>query len=366
MRDPQRRVAFAVGDTAGHTYPALALAEAFLNLDADTDLLFLGTSHSIAERLLARAGHRLVPVPGRPIRRAGRAAGLRAIAGVPSAVWSARRTLAAHRSQLVIGFGGFASGGVLIAGRTLGLLTVSHEANVELGLANSWLRGVVHRLYRGLPEPGAADTAVGVPVRAAISDLADLPREPPQGRLRVLVTSGSRGDEFLARRLPEALGLLAELGTRVEVLHQAARADALARAYAAAGVSADVRPFLEDMAAAYRWADVAVARAGASTLAELAIARLPALIVPLADAAADHQTANGRFWQASGAGRTLSEVEWDAHGVAAWFHDLASEPAGWRRAAEASRRLARPDAGRRLAEECARLASGLWRPSDRH
>lgn len=351
------RIALVVGDTAGHTYPALAVAHAFRERHRASDLLFLGIADSPATSILASQGERLVNVPGAPLRRTGLAGAGNAMTQAARAIQAARTTLRRHDTQLAIGFGGFASGGVLIGARSLGVRTAIHEANVEPGLANSWLRPVVDRIYLAHRVTRLPGVHVGMPVRKSIAAFADHFREPPRNVFRVLVTSGSRGASFFARHVPRALSDLARRGVTVEVRQQADGDEAiqLRRAYAASAIDADIRPHFEDMGDAYWWAHVALARGGGNTIAELACTSLPAVIVPLADAAANHQLPNARLWANGGAGVCISEPQWNNDEVTDWLHSLATSPGRWRQISLAARTLAEPDATRRLIDDCERL-----------
>ena len=353
MHDDTLRVALVVGDTAGHTHPALAVAEALRARAPRAEILFLGTPESVAASIVVRAGQHFVPVPGSPIRKADLVGLARAAQRTLRSVGVARRALAEHHTQLVMGFGGFASGGVLLAARTLGLPTAILEANVEFGLANRWLRPWVDRVFQGLGSPGSSVT--GVPVRTAAVAIRETAARPPHRPLRILAASGSRGADFFALRLPSVLQRLVSQGIRVEVRQQAAAPDALREQYASMAIDATIDPFVDDIATAYAWADVAIARGGASTIAELAIAGLPALLVPLADASANHQAANTHLWQRAGAGLAIGEHEWSSDAVTAWLHAMATDAPAWCATARAARSLARPDAAAHIATECVGL-----------
>jgi len=339
---PAPRVALAVGDTAGHAHPALAVAEAFRDRDPSARILFLGTADSIAARILAREGETLTGVPGAPLRRAGLLGVALALTRTFSGIRASRGLLARHEITFAIGFGGFASGGVLLGARSIGIRTAIHEANVEMGLANILLRPFVDDLFLTHAETDSRGLEVGLPMRRTIRALAPGARTPPAGALRVLVTSGSRGVEFLTAVMPPVLAAVRQAGISVEVRQQTAEV------------------FLDDMADAYRWADVAIARSGANTVAELALAGLPALLVPLKDAAANHQMANARRWTLAGAGPLVEQARWDGAFVAQWLRLLAANPWSWRNASDGARSLAHADAARLLVEHCATVMQGRW------
>lgn len=336
------RIALAVGDTAGHAYSALAVAEAFRDRDPNARILFLGTADSIAARILAREGETLTGVPGAPLRRAGLLGAGLALARTWFGVRASRSLFTAHGTRFAIGFGGFVSGGVLLAARSLGIPTAIHESNVDMGLANMLLRPLVDNVFLAHAETDSRGLEVGLPVRRKICALASGPRTPPSGVLRLLVMSGSRGVEFLTAVMPPVLAAVRQAGITVDVRQQTAG------------------HFLDDMVAVYRWADVAVARAGANSIAEMAFAGLPALLVPLKDAAADHQAANARRWTLAGAGPVVEEAHWNGGFVAQWLRLLATNSPSWRSASDGARSLAQADAARLLVERCGTLMQGRW------
>lgn len=339
---PAPRVALAVGDTAGHAYPALAVAEAFRERDPNARILFLGTADSIAARILAREGETLTPVPGAPLRNVGLLGVAVALARTAAGTRAARRVFAQHGTRIAIGFGGFASGGVLLAARTLGMRTAIHEANIEMGLANALLRPFVDDVYLAHAETDPRGCTVGLPIRRAILPLASRRRAAPDGTLRLLVMSGSRGVDFLADVMPPVIETARAGGLTVELRQQTPGT------------------FLDNMADVYGWAHAAIARAGANSIGELAIAGLPALLVPLADAAADHQSANARRWTLAGAGPSLEQSRWDTGFVAEWLRILATNPASWALASDAARSLAQPHAADRLVDRCREVMADRW------
>ena len=364
-----RRVALVVGPTAGHVYPALAIADAYRAAHPDVDVRFVGPLDGPAARLLTSRGLALGPVAGSQLANAGLGARAAALPRAMAGMAQARRLLRGHGTRLVLGLGGYASGTVLLAGRSLGARVAIHEANAVPGIANRLLAPFVHRVYLGSSAAAAAFPAArrlvtGHPVRADIVALGAEPRRPPDRHraARVLVLSSTRGEAFLAARAPDLLAALERRGIAVEALHQTGRvpADDVANAYRRAGVKAAVAPYLDEIASAYRWADLVVARAGAGTVAEAAAAGVPVLLVPLADAAADHQAANAAAVVAAGAGIMARETEWRSEILAARLAGWLGEPAQWRAVAAAARRPAAPDAAARIVADCEATMTGRW------
>jgi UDP-N-acetylglucosamine--N-acetylmuramyl-(pentapeptide) pyrophosphoryl-undecaprenol N-acetylglucosamine transferase len=350
-----RRVAIAAGGTAGHVHPALAVADAWRAAVPDLEVVFLGRAGGPEARLVPAAGHRLVPVPAAPLFGVGPWGRVRAAGMLVAGAARARGVLRAEGIGLVLGFGGHASAGAVLGAWSLGLPTAIHEANAVAGVANRLLARVADVVLLGFPEaapgfPARKVRVVGTPVRAAVAGVV-AGRDGAGGALRVLVLGGSEGSPFLNARVPD---LLLRLRTPLEVRHVAGRFDPapIAAAYAAAGIRATVVPYLDDVAGAYRTADVAVTCAGAGTLAELAATRLPALLVPLGSAALDHQSANARAFAAATGLPWVREEAWDPTALAARLAALVGERG---RAAARLGAAAAPDAARNVVEACQAL-----------
>jgi UDP-N-acetylglucosamine--N-acetylmuramyl-(pentapeptide) pyrophosphoryl-undecaprenol N-acetylglucosamine transferase len=365
---PRRRVLIAVGSTAGHVYPALAIADAYRAVSPAVDVRFAGVAGPLAAQLLGARGHVLLPVSGSQLVNVGPAGKLAAVVRVVRGLVQARRLLRAQGARLVLGIGGYASGSILLAARTLGARVAIHEANVVPGLANRLLAPLAHRVYLGFaaaaPAFASRDPLVtGHPLRAEIAALASTRREPPprDRAARVLVLSSTRGERFFAERVPALLAAVGRRGVAVEARHQAGQVavDDVAHAYRRAGVKATVAPYLDEIAADYRWADLVVARSGAGTIAEIAAAGLPALLVPLADASGDHQAANAVAVAATGAAITVRESEWRCDPLATQLTALLGA-LEWTAAAAAARRLAWPDAAARIVADCEASMAGRW------
>jgi UDP-N-acetylglucosamine--N-acetylmuramyl-(pentapeptide) pyrophosphoryl-undecaprenol N-acetylglucosamine transferase len=331
--------------------------------------LFIGTADGFEARILPGSGYPFYTVSAAPWLGVGAAGRARTVPGLCMGIVQARRLLIAHGVQMVIGLGGYVSVGALLAGWSLGLRTALHEANVELGVANTVLMRVVDRAYLGFAATGAglpqAKTLVtGTPVRPDVAAAA-LPRLPPDATraIRILVTGGSQGSRFFNENVPDVLQRLAAHGFQLDVRHQTGdlAAEPVRQRYAGAQIPARVVSYIDDMATAYGWADFAIARSGAATIAELAVSGLPALLVPLPTAARDHQTRNAVAFAQAGGGWWVRESAWGAEQLAQRIAGLLRDAPAWQAASQAARRLARPDAARVLAADCAALMNGCGR-----
>lgn len=301
------------GGTGGHVFPGLAVAA---ELKArKRDVVWLGTERGLEARLVPQHGIEIEWISIAGVRGRGASAYVSAPFRVAAAVVEALRALKRRRPAAVLGMGGFVSGpGGLAAWLTRRPLII-HEQNSVAGTTNRWLAPLATRVFEAFPGSfGARARAelVGNPVRQALE-----PRLRPSERLagregsrrRVFVLGGSQGARILNQTLPKALALI-PAESRPEVWHQAGRGlDEARAAYAAAGVEARTEAFIDDMAAPYGWADLVVARAGALTVAELAMVGVGAILVPLKAAIDDHQTGNARHFAAGGAGIVLAEDE---------------------------------------------------------
>lgn len=353
-----RCVALLSGGTAGHVYPALAVADACQRTVPGAHIVFLGCG-DLAARLIGRHGFSLIPIPGAPllgVRAIGKAWAMIALC---AGVARARRVFRARGVELVIGFGGHASAAALIAARMLGISTAIFEANAQPGLTNRVLSRAADRVYLGCAAaaaafPSAATLVTGVPVRQAVAEVGRRRQVRPRGPRHVLVTGGSLGSPFLNHRAPELLGRVARSGVSLEVRHQtgaAAVIDRVRRAYEQAGVAAQVEVYIDDIATAYAWADFAICCAGAVTLAEVAAAALPALAVPLATASENHQAANEALLAAVAGGQWIREAEWNPARLARQLAGALSSPPPTRLPLDAA-----PDASAAIVADCLRLA----------
>jgi UDP-N-acetylglucosamine--N-acetylmuramyl-(pentapeptide) pyrophosphoryl-undecaprenol N-acetylglucosamine transferase len=366
----KRRIAIAAGGTPGHVNLGLAIAESYRQTFEDLDLLFIGAPGGAESRLVPPRGFPLELLPGLPIMGESLAGKLRAVRQLAYAIWQARRLLRERKTRLVIGLGSYASAAPIFAAKTLRLHTAIHEANVIAGLTNRWIGSLVDRVYLGfasadLDFPKNPTVVVGNPVRPEIAKASDKNRVAPSesGRAyHLLVLAGTKGAAFLNEKAVELIRKLAEHGPAIEVRHQAADANAVSiqAEYARCGISASVVPYLDDMGEAYSWADLSLTRSGASTLAELAAVGLPALLVPLAGSAENHQEANAKFCEEANCAIWVREVDWDTDELAGRVAPLLTNDQAWRAASVAMRGLSRPDAARSVVSDCEAMMAGHW------
>jgi UDP-N-acetylglucosamine--N-acetylmuramyl-(pentapeptide) pyrophosphoryl-undecaprenol N-acetylglucosamine transferase len=352
-------VLIMAGGTGGHVMPALAVAHALRS--QGHSVRWLGTERGLEARAVPAAGIELFTLPVAGLRGRGVRRYLSAPFGLLRALGQAIALLRRLRPDVVLGFGGYAAGPGGLAAFALRRPLVIHEQNARPGLTNRLLARLARRVlcgFAGTRLAGRPAEFTGNPVRAELLDLP-APRERLSSPPRLLVLGGSQGAQAINSAVPAALDRLREGGAALpQVRHQAGRAhaDAVAADYRARGIEATVDGFIDDMAAAYRDADLAICRAGALTVAELCAVGVGALLVPYPHAADDHQTANAQHMARAGAALLLPQSELTPQRLADALRPLLADPARRLAMAEAARGLARPDAAARVAAACLEAA----------
>lgn len=358
-----RHYVVAAGGTGGHMMPA----------------------HALAEELMAR-GHRVALVtddrgariPGLfdqvqvHVLPAGRLTGgpagwMRAARSILVGRSMALRLYETFRPSAVVGFGGYPAFPALLAARRDRIATAIHEQNAVLGRVNRLMAGRVDAVATAFPEvqrlPRSAQERVelvGNPVRSDVVAIRELPFPPlaPDGIFRLLVTGGSQGAAILSSVVPEGLALLPEhFRRRLQVTQQCRSEDiesARAR-YADLGIPAELATYMEDLPQRLAWSHLVIARAGASTIAELTVAGRPAILIPLPGATDDHQSANAREMARTGGARMIRQSAFTPVELAKQMQKLALDPEALANAAARSRSLGRPNAAQALADLVVRI-----------
>jgi UDP-N-acetylglucosamine--N-acetylmuramyl-(pentapeptide) pyrophosphoryl-undecaprenol N-acetylglucosamine transferase len=362
MHARSRGIVIAAGGTGGHLFPALTLADELRARHPERTIRFIGGRRGLERRLVPRAGYDLWSLPLSGIKGRGTGARLRAAAG---AGWSTLRCalwMARMRPALVIGGGGYASGPAVLAARLLGLRRMILEQNHFPGATNRWLAPRVDAVC--VPSRAAAERiggrrfVTGNPVRREFASIAETPTAT---ETTLLVFGGSRGARSINRGMLAALPALAALDTPPRIVHQTGDdfVDEVKAGYAdyPAG-RAEIHAFLDDMPVRIEQAALVVCRAGATSVAELAAAGRPALLVPLPHAADDHQTYNARTLEQVGAARMLRDDELQTGALAATLIELLGDPDRLRHMGAAAKTLGRADAVERIAGIADRLIAG--------
>ncbi|MDQ3078626.1 MAG: undecaprenyldiphospho-muramoylpentapeptide beta-N-acetylglucosaminyltransferase [Pseudomonadota bacterium] len=360
-------ILLAAGGTGGHMVPAHALSA---ELKARGHGVMLVTD----ERGAKYPGlFKDVPVHILP---AGRLGGgpiglIKAVRSVLKGRRQARGLYREHRPDVVVGFGGYPAFPALLAASASNVPTLLHEQNAVLGRVNRWLAGRAKAIATSYGEierlkksHSAKTVLVGNPVREAVVRLGELPFPPfdESAPLKILVTGGSQGATILGSIVPEGLGLLPNsLRLRLQVVQQCRSDDieAVRARYAELGIPAELLTYIVDIPARIGDAHLIIARAGASTIAELTAAGRPAILIPLPIATDDHQTVNAREMAKAGGARMIVQSAFTPAALAAQVEAIASDPQALANAASRALSVGRPHATRDLADLVERIANRL-------
>ena len=359
------RLLVAGGGTGGHLFPGLALGEEVKTRHPRNDVLFVGSARGIEAREVPRAGYPLELIDVGPLKRMGPAGFFRGLFRIPKALWQSRRILRRFDPDVVVGVGGYSSGPVVLAAWMLGIPTAVQEQNALPGFTNKTLGRIVKAVFIAFEEartsfPPDRTHLLGNPIRRAFLDNY-LHTRVPEERLSIFVTGGSQGAHVLNLRVAEAMELLApQLGHRLRLLHQTGVKDQgeIAARYEKLrphGLEAKAVAFIDDMPRAYAGADLLVCRAGATTIAELTVCKMPAILVPFPFAADDHQTVNARAMVNAGAAILLAEQGLTGEKLAGELRALEADRSRLARMSRASGVLGRPEAAREIADVCVSL-----------
>jgi len=352
------RLVIAGGGTGGHVNPALAIADAFQARYSDAEIFFIGTERGLETRLVPARGYRLELVEGSRLVGAGVVGKIRGLLALMRGVRQARKMLREHRSDLVIGVGGYASGAGLLAAKTLGIRTAIHESNAVPGMTNRVLGWLVDRVYLGFEAASDSFAAskvrvTGNPVR---EEIARLPArtEVRHGPRRLLIVGGSQGALFLNEQVPALLAAVARRGVSLEIRHQVGKLDPepVTKAYSESNLSATVLPYIDDMASALSWADFAITRSGSGTVSELAAAALPALLVPFPYAAGDHQAANAQAFCTESGGFWSRQRDWNCEKLADSLTSVLTDNAALEKASAGAKAVAKSEAALAVVADC--------------
>lgn len=353
MSVSRRPILIMAGGTGGHVFPALAVAEQLSK--AGVAVAWLGTRAGLEARV--------VPPTGIPVYWI-RVSGLRGkclwrrltapfmlLWAMLQAIWLMLRI----RPLAVLGMGGFVTGPGGVTAWLFRRPLLIHEQNAVAGLTNRLLAPLASRVLEAFPGTFKQALHTGNPVRQALLEKAQQPRSSDHPVPRLLVVGGSLGASVFNETVPRVLRQLGD--ARPEVWHQTGlrHLDVARQAYQAAAVEARIDAFIDDMAAAYRWADLVLCRAGAMTIAELAVMGVASILVPYPHAVDDHQTANARYLSDQGAALLLPQSELTEQRLVQLLQ-LLREPQRLREMGEKARRLARPQAARQVARQCLELA----------
>ncbi len=342
----------AAGGTGGHIFPGIALAREIRERRPEAEVLFVGSRRGLETRLVPQAGFALELVRASGFAGKRPATKLLALTELPAGFFQARRLLSRHRARAVAGVGGYVTVPVVTAARSLGIATLIHESNAMPGIANRLLNRFATRTAVGVaaanPHFSRPGVVTGTPVRPEFFSVPAL--EPSAATRRLLVFGGSQGSRVLNRAMVGAAPLLA--GEHLEVIHQTGERE-FEETRARYGLLPEgwkLAPFLPRIHEELAWADLVLSRAGSQTLAELAAAGRPAILVPFGSATHGHQAENARVFAQAGAAVAIDEASASGRAVADAVRDLLSDRRRLVEMGGRARAFARPEAAKLLAD----------------
>lgn len=357
-------VLLAAGGTGGHLFPAEALAGALTARGIAVELVTDERAQRYGGHFPARAIHQIpsaTPSDGSLLAR------FKAILTLGIGTFAALLLLRRLRPAVLVGFGGYPTVPPVFAASLLGVPTILHEQNAVMGRANRFLAGRVNAIARGLPGPQGADAAIeaksaytGNPVRPKVAEAAKQAYPDPHAeKFRLLVVGGSQGARVMSDIVPAAIALMPDaMRQRLAIVQQARGEDEdrVRQAYAKLGVSAEVASFFQDLPARMALAHLVIARAGASTVAELSVIGRPSILVPFPHAIDQDQAANAAHLAAEGGATLVAQTDFSSQWLASTLAAALANPDALVQKAEAARRSGIADAAERLADLVLRVA----------
>jgi UDP-N-acetylglucosamine--N-acetylmuramyl-(pentapeptide) pyrophosphoryl-undecaprenol N-acetylglucosamine transferase len=360
------RALIAGGGTGGHLFPGIALAEEVVTRHPKNDVVFVGTDRGLEARVVPQHGFVFEAIRSRGLKGMGLVKLMLGLLTLPLSFFDALRLLRKYRPDVVVGVGGYSSGPVVLAAWLLRIPTAVQEQNALPGFTNKVLGRVVDAVFLSFEEAASFFRrkkvhVLGNPIRRGLLENFLRPRQA-HAAFTVLVFGGSLGAKGLNARVLDALGHLEDLKGELRIVHQTGKADleAVRAGYAAKGFDADVREFIDDMAAAYLGADLVVCRAGATTVAELTVCKKASILVPFPFATDDHQAVNAKALVDAGAALMFREAELTGETLAATIRQLKGDPERLAKMERAAGLLGRPEAAREIADVLQQLCLERW------
>lgn len=357
------RLLIAGGGTGGHLYPGIAVARAWLRFGPDYSVLFVGTKRGVEARVLPREGLPLETIAAAGVLGKSVFQKIGAVFTLVKGIIQSMGIVRRFQPNVVLGVGGYASAPAVMASWMSRRPIVLMEQNAMPGMTNRLLSRLAKHVTIGLPGaakyfPAEKVVESGLPLREEVSKSTPRLASFWEGPLRVLIFGGSQGAHAINSAVAGALHHLGDSARNIQFVHQTGEADLerTRKAYEETGAEGEVEPFLYNMGERYQWAHVAVARAGAMTVAELSAMGVSALLVPLPTSAHGHQEANARFLAERGAARMILQSDLTGESLAGFLKEMNE---GREKLAEMSRRalgLAGSDASGQVADICRKLA----------
>jgi UDP-N-acetylglucosamine--N-acetylmuramyl-(pentapeptide) pyrophosphoryl-undecaprenol N-acetylglucosamine transferase len=317
-----KRIVIMAGGTGGHIFPALAVAQ-FLQTQG-WQVSWLGTKAGLESRVIPEAGIEIDWLSVSGVRGKGIFSKVSAVFKLFKSCAEARKILKQRKPDVVLGMGGFVAAPGGLMAKMLKIPLIIHEQNRVVGTTNRLLAKIATKVLQGFPNSFDAKfgaICTGNPLRKSFVDSIKKINSTQNETLKILVVGGSQGAKALNEIVPNAIALLKNAA---QVRHQTGTAmqNEVAETYKKLNLNAEANAFIDDMAAAYSWADLVICRAGAMTVSEVAAMGIPAIFIPLPNAIDDHQTANAKYITEAGAAILLKQSDLIAENLAQKIEEL--------------------------------------------
>ncbi len=349
-------VLIAAGGTGGHVFPGVAIAQELKRRNPETKILFVGTARGLETKIVPREGFDLHLIEVSALKRVGIIQRIKSLLLLPKSFLAVRSLIQQFKPDVVIGVGGYASGPVVLIASLMGLPTLVAEPNALPGFTNRVLARFVRAAAVTFEEArrffGDKAVITGNPVRADFFEVQPKPSAGNGDAVHIFITGGSQGARAINLAMIGALPLLAEEKDKLSITHQTGESDydKVRATYLELGWRVEVKPFVENMVDEFAKADLVICRSGATTVAELAAAGRPALMIPFPFAADDHQRKNAEAMELAGAGRMILQAELSPERLAQELLWLTGDPQQLARMAAASKELGHPDAAAKVVD----------------
>jgi len=353
-------IILAAGGTGGHLFPAVAIADAIREISPESRFLFIASGKDLEKKIIDSAGYSMETISISGIAGLGIFTKIKAASKIPEAVFKSASILKGFEADAVIGMGSYTAGPVLIAAKMLGIPTAIHEQNRHPGITNRIMSRYAGRVYSSFegtfqPENPEKQRYLGNPVRSDIVEFSAHGQNygfKNQGSFKILVLGGSQGARSINKTVTALLPLLGS-SENIEFIHQTGTNDfeEVKTAYEKNGMKANVQTFFRDMAKVYAEADLLICRAGASTVAEIAVMGKPAIFIPFPAAAGGHQSQNAQALENAGAAIIIEEKDLSPDILASRIISLKESPEALKEMSLVSRSFGKADAAKEIAND---------------
>ncbi len=346
-------VIIAGGGTGGHIYPGIAIAQEFKRRNANCKVVFVGTARGLENKIVPREGFDLELIAVAALKGVSIVKRTKSLLMLPKSFLAVRSLIKKYHPEVVIGVGGYASGPMVLIASLMGVPTLIAEQNALPGFTNRMLSRFVKAAAVSFAEAkaffGNKAEITGNPVRAEFFAIAPRPKSETTN---IVITGGSQGARAINNAMLEALPLLEGYKEKLSIVHQTGELDfeKIKAAYAKSPMKAEVKPFIEKIVDEFANADVVICRAGATTVAELAAAGRPALMIPFPLAADDHQRKNAEAVERAGAGRIILQSDLSGDRLAKELLALIMDTEKLAAMSVANKKLAHPDAAAKVVD----------------